>query len=380
MSEPAHERPCPLCSGPGSALSWHRTSVTSESRVLGAPSALLVCERCGHLFTHAEVDWVAYYRDHYDATLSDDGMDEIVTQADGSIAYRTDVDYAAMRAFVGRRLAPASRVLELGAGRGRILSRLKKDGFRDLTAVELGEKYAAPLAAIAGEDRVFIGRRPRSHYDFVCSFFALEHDPDPLGSLRWLRSVTAPCGTLYLMLPCFETNAVDLACADHAHHYREEVLRMMLDAAGFDVDAIDTASTLGALQVVCTNRGAPQTAPAPAEGAAARAIAAAAEYLALAQRLASLAARIGEGDVCLYGAGFYATLASAALPGRRVRAVFDKNPKKHGLVRLGATVRDPETIRAGGFEQEQLVVCVNGRVAGGIRDALAPHFRQALTL
>lgn len=372
---------CPLCGARGVGLWTHRTSVTSESRVLSTPSTLSACGGCGHLFTAMPIDWEAYYRDHYDATLSDDGMDEIVTAKDGSASFRTDVDYGFMRAMVGERLTPRSRVLEFGAGRGRILSRLRKDGFEDLTAVELGEKYAAPLAALVGSDRVFIGERPAGAFDFVCSFFALEHDVDPLGSLRWLRSVTAPGGTLFLMLPYFETNAVDLACADHLHHYRAEVLEAMLGAAGFDVDEIDTTASLGAILVTATQRGGVPRALAPREGAYERSLAAVKSYMDLAERIESLGDRLEpETPVCLYGAGFYATLAAASLGGLPISAVFDKNPKKHGLVRLGATVLDPRAIEAGGFEDRQLVVCVNGLVAGAIRDAYAPKFRRAMTL
>lgn len=379
--EPEGRRDCPLCGTHGVGLWTHRTSVTSESRVLSTPSTLSACGRCGHLFTAMPIDWAAYYRDHYDATLSDEGMDEIVTAKDGSTAFRTDVDYQLMRAMVGDRLTAKARVLEFGAGRGRILSRLRKDGFDDLTAVELGEKYAGPLATLVGPDRVFIGERPTGAFDFVCSFFALEHDVDPIGSLRWLRSVTAPGGTLFLMLPYFETNAVDLACADHLHHYRAEVLESMLEAVGFDVDEVDTTASLGAILVTATQRGGEPRALAPREGAYERALAAAKSYMDLAERIESLGDRLEpETPVCLYGAGFYATLAAASLGGLSISAVFDKNPKKHGLVRLGATVLDPRAIEAGGFEGQQLVVCVNGLVAGAIRDEYAPRFRRAMTL
>jgi hypothetical protein len=77
----------------------------------------------------------------------------------------------------------------------------------------VSELYRAPVARIVGEDRVHIGARPRGlRADLAASFFVLEHDTDPMGSLRYLRAVTEGSGLLYLMLPNHVTNLADLAC------------------------------------------------------------------------------------------------------------------------------------------------------------------------
>lgn len=379
--EPPHRALCPLCVGLGLAVAVHETSVTSGSKVLGAPSALHLCGACGHAFTRADVDWNAYYATEYDSVLTDGGMDEIVSAPDGSIAYRTDVDYGLFRRVVGDRLAPSHRVFELGCGRGRILSRLVRDGFRHLDAFDLSERYRAPVGALVGADHVHIGTRPRGEWDWVVSFFVLEHDEDPRGSLRWIHDSLADDGRLFLMLPNPTTNLGDFACADHLHHYIPEVLVALVRAAGFIDVEIDTSS-VGATALTAKKGGAPVLMSADPDRVA-RSMAALAPYRAFKERLDGLAGRVSRTKpLYLYGAGFYATAAAAELTaaGLPIAGVFDANPQKHGEERLGCKVRPPETIERGGFDDATLLVCINERAFPSVRDAWGRHFGAVVPL
>ncbi len=372
---------CPLCGGVGEIVAEHVTSVTSGSKVLGAPSSLHLCTRCGHVFTRAAIDWGAYYAAEYDSVLTDGGMDEIVSAPDGSVAFRTDVDYALFRRLVGDRLRPDTRLFELGCGRGRIVSRLVRDGFRDLDAFDLSERYRGPVAALVGPERVHIGAKPRGSWDLVLSFFVLEHDDDPRGSLRWTHGALAEGGHLFLMLPNPTTNLGDFACADHLQHYVPEVLVALVESCGFVDVRIDTTS-IGATALVATKGGSPTDLRASAERVE-RSRAALRPYRAFKGRLDGLAARVDRArPLYLYGAGFYATAAAAELDlaGVSLAGVFDANPKKHGEVRLGCAVRDPATIPGGGFDDATLLVCINERAFPSVRDAWGAHFGAVVPL
>lgn len=373
---------CPLCSDASEVLASHEVSVTSESKTLPAPSCLHVCVSCGHLFTTIDVDFGAYYAQSYDSTLTDDGMDEIVSTTDGRIRYRTDVDYDLFRGKLLRDRAPDINVLEFGAGRGRILSRLAKSGFTNLSAYELGTRYEGPLGAIVGADRVHIGTPPKGReFDVIASFFVLEHDVDPRASLAYMRSVSALGGDLYLMVPSYRTNAIDLACADHVHHFSGAGLAALVEAAGFAVVEIDETSSIGALVVVAKNRGGAASPLKAHSDAKADSLAAASDYLAMKERISQLGTSLRPGGrLYLYGAGFYATLASAALGGRPVDGVFDANQKKQGSLRFGHPVRDPAAIARENFGDASLVVCVNGTIAGTIKARFEPYFLQVTCL
>ncbi len=372
---------CPLCAAPGEIVAEHGTSVTSGSRVLEAASTLFVCDRCGHAFTCTDIDWGRYYAVEYDSILTDGGMDEIVSAPDGSVAFRTDVDYALFRSLLGNQLTRDQRIFELGCGRGRILSRLVRDGFRDLQAFDLSESYREPVGALIGRERIHIGKRPVGEWDLVVSFFVLEHDEDPRASLEWMHSVLAPDGRLFLMLPNPMTNLGDFACADHRHHYFPDVLANLVESCGFTDVEID-ASSVGATALVARKTGEPFPMRV-SQAQAQRSTAALAPYRAFKERLDGLAARVDrDKPLYLYGAGFYATAAAAELgiAGLSIAGVFDANPKKHGLERLGCCVRDPGTIGPGAFDDATLLVCINERAFPGVRDALNQHFACVVPL
>jgi hypothetical protein len=373
---------CPLCQGESELCAENAVSVTSESKTLPAPSELHLCAHCGHLFTTVDFDFDRYYAESYDSTLTDDGMDEIVSTADGKVIYRTDFDFGLFHDKVLAHTPRDARIFELGAGRGRIASRLGKAGFTNVSAFELGKRYREPLAALVGDENVFIGERPTDRaFDVLASFFVLEHDVDPRGSLAYLRSVAAPGATLYLMVPNFVSNAIDLACADHAHHFSAGTFSAIVAAAGFTIREVDEHSSIGALIVVARNDGATTHELRPDARAVAASRAAAAPYLALRDRIAALESRgRDERRLFLYGAGFYATLARAALAARPIAGVFDANQKKHGALRFGKAVRDPAEIAHEDLSDAELLICVNGAVAGAIRERFTPFFGHVACL
>ena len=375
-------RPCPLCSGPGVLVAQHATSVTSGSQILSAPSTLFSCGLCGHVFTWAAVDWEAYYATKYDATLTDGGMDEIVSAPDGTVAFRTDVDYGLFRSIVGDRLSVETSVLEYGCGRGRILSRLVRDGFDDVDGFDLSESYRASVAPIIGDHRVHIGKRPEGQWDLAISFFVFEHDVDPLGSLRYLRRVIKPnSGHLFFMVPNPTTNLGDFACADHVHHFIPDVLVELVESVGFEVVTLDTSS-IGASAVLLRTASKPRSfraGPLRVE----RTEAMLAPYRAFKERLDRLPSRIDKKrPLYLYGAGFYATMAFAELTraGIEIAGVFDANDRKHGETRLGRVVDDPEGIPAGSFHDASLLVCINERAFPSVRDKWARYFSSIIPL
>ncbi|MBK7859040.1 MAG: class I SAM-dependent methyltransferase [Archangiaceae bacterium] len=366
---------CALCGGAGEVLAELPTSITSESKPLSGASRLSLCSRCGHLFTEAQVDWHTYYSQSYDATLTDDGLDELVVLPDGKTTFRTDFDYGLFRSMTKEALHGAARVLEFGCGRGRILSRLTRDGFRRVWAYDVSERYRENAARLLGPGRVSIGALPEGQYDVIATFFVLEHDTDPVGSLRQLRARIADDGTLFVMVPNWRTNLGDLACADHVHHFSVETLTVMLAATGFGVSAVD-ASAAGTLAVVAKPCEPRKAFDDPERVKAARA--ATRPFIETLARLSELPSKLDGRRVFLYGAGFYAALAHAFVP--NVSGVYNSNPRKHGLERFGHTVAAPSVICAERHASDALLVCVNARSAKPIADQYRAAFGEVLTL
>ncbi len=367
---------CPLCRGGAERLAELPASITSESKALEGASRLMLCTTCAHVFTEAEVDWHTYYSRAYDATLTDGGLDELVVTPEGEVVFRTDFDYGLFRRMVRGALHPRARVLEFGCGRGRILNRLVRDGFENTWACDVGDRYFAFAESLLGRGRVSIGSIPPGPFDVVCTFFVLEHDTDPLASLTALRERLNPGGTLFVMVPAWRTNLGDLACADHVHHFSLATLEALLGAAGLEVTSAEV-STPGTLAVTARAAEAEPFVARPDLVSEHRA--AVSPLLETLERLRELPSQLASHRrVYLYGAGFHAALARAFLP--RVAGIYDANPRKQGLERLGHTVAAPADIAREKHENDCLLVCVNARSAGAIAAQYKSAFAQVLTL
>jgi SAM-dependent methyltransferase len=385
---PSSDTPsCSLCGAASTTITRFQPSVTSGSTVLSAGSRLCSCPSCGHLFTSVDLDLRAYYEQEYDAALTDDGFDEVVATPGGKLVYRTDLDYQMLRQAMGGLIDPGARIFEYGCGRGRILSRLKADGVRELFACDLSEKYRAPVSDIIGRGHLFLGERPDPKdigtFDLACSFFALEHDEKAREALRYLRSLLSPHGRLYLAVPSYAQNLGDLACADHVNHFSVSTLRAVLAAEGFSVDGVDSTSAIGTLAVAAhASTGSfsdklrvdpDDTAVAEMHGAR------------FAGYIAAVEERIGRVDtghpVFLYGAGFYASLVAMYLAKQGVcpAGVFDANPRKQGRSKFGTTVAAPEAILAS-HRDATLILCLNRAVAEPVRELMTPSFARVVVL
>ncbi len=369
--------PCPLCGGEGRVLAVHRTSVTSQARVLDHPSALLQCSCCAHL--HSAISGLAldaYYRDSYDATLADEGLDELVTLADGTVQPRTQVDSAqALRALEGLQPSQA-RVLEVGAGQGRVCARLARvHRFTGMHAQDVSPRYEEPLRARLGADRVTIGALPDGPFDAALSVFSLEHDPTPQRTLRAIHERLVIGGRLFVAVPNPETNVGDLACADHTHHYSSARLEALLADCGFRVCSMDGQAAFGTLYVTA-ERVHRADAPTTAAERLEQATRIAAPYRQLSGRLAQLDSELADAPTYLYGAGFYASLVRGHL-GRPIAGLFDSNPLKQGLIRLGATVLAPPPAdrRVAG----NVILCMSPQAAAPLLPTLRAQFTRVIT-
>lgn len=360
---------CSICGARGEILTSFAISVTSESARLPTSSELRLCPRCGLLHTYARIDWSDYYAHRYDAKLTADGPDEIVSTTDGKIVFRTDLDYEELRRHLGSSLQATTRIFEYGCGRARILSRLHRDGFRSLAAFDLSESYRSGAARYCGE-HIYIKERPSIRCDVAFSLFVLEHDTAPAESLRYLHSVIESEGLLYVVVPNYRTNIIDLSCVDHVNHFSADTFCSLLEGCGFSICKVDEQGAIGATAIVAQRRANvrfEQTWERP--GLVTRSRADSAAFLKYLDDLRAVAQTLRRDlPVCLYGAGFYGALVSSELSsvGHVVQGVFDANPRKTGASFFGHPVRHADELIHARLTDTQLVVCVNPRIAPSI--------------
>jgi 2-polyprenyl-3-methyl-5-hydroxy-6-metoxy-1,4-benzoquinol methylase len=151
---------------------------------------------------------------------------------------------------------PDSRLLDVGAGTGEILGRLRDAGYQDLTGVdpflpEVGSREAgvrmirSELDALTGEGK------SEDPFDVVMFNHSLEHVPDPEGALRAARALLSPGGRILVRTPVvgclawdrYGTAWVQIDAPRHLFVFSREGLPIMARRAGLELEAVRDDST-----------------------------------------------------------------------------------------------------------------------------------------
>lgn len=168
-------------------------------------------------------------------------------------------------------VAPGSRVLDVGCGRGLVLGKLHEVGCQ-VVGTELSahsSKYAREVLGLeihqkSLEDCAFT----ENSFDVVTLFHSLEHLYDPAHTLKEAYRIIRPGGRILVEVPrfnsfyakAFRDNWFHLDVPRHLYHFEDETLEALLEKAGFKLAEIKKYDIMydsfGALQsllnVVCS--------------------------------------------------------------------------------------------------------------------------------
>ncbi len=149
-------------------------------------------------------------------------------------------------AGLGPRRSP--RILDIGCGRGALLSRLAAEGARGIGLERAAGAAPAPGVEIrAGE--LTEQRFPAGHFDAVIIWHVLEHLAEPAPVLDEVARVLAPGGLLLVAVPnaaswqarMFGARWFHVDAPRHLHFFGHAGLRALLAGRGFDVAEASTS-------------------------------------------------------------------------------------------------------------------------------------------
>lgn len=145
-----------------------------------------------------------------------------------------------------RKYAPAgARVLDFGAGSGQFAEPLAAHGL-NITALEpdqlLQQRLRARGLRVVGSTEEL----PDASFDYIYTLNVLEHIEDDVGALRSLHTKLTPNGKLLIYVPAFPVLYTSMdAKVGHVRRYKRNTLRACVSAAGFRVERVSYADSLG---------------------------------------------------------------------------------------------------------------------------------------
>ena len=181
---------CPACGGP--LASWMQVPGGEPSDRHLYP--LLRCQRCGSVVTGGEPPGP----DAYETGVYAPGPPRAPALV-GAFQRAAMAQPARLlrRAGVG----PGARVLDAGAGRGRLVAELSRRGY-EAAGIEPSARGAAAASAAGVSVRTeSVGDHEDTGLDAVVLWHVLEHLDDPVAALRRVREWLAPGGVVLVAVP-----------------------------------------------------------------------------------------------------------------------------------------------------------------------------------
>jgi 2-polyprenyl-3-methyl-5-hydroxy-6-metoxy-1,4-benzoquinol methylase len=219
---------------------------------------LIQCKRCKISYTHPRPN-LSELEKHYSETYYGPENAKFLHVIESLVGWITGRRARRIHEMV----APHSRILEIGCGRGLLLKHLAQLG-HECHGSERSELAAQRVRKTVGL-RIYTtpleqsGLEPNS-FDLVILWHVLEHLEEPAQHLSFLNRLLRPGGQLLLEVPnytslqsqFFGKHWFHLDLARHLYHFSKEGLKDLLGKTGFQIEALSSFSweqcPFGALQ------------------------------------------------------------------------------------------------------------------------------------
>lgn len=204
----------------------------------GLSSPVVVCESCGlgSIFPQPTPEEIVgfYPQDYYGETGAKfEPLVEAMVRLVG----------ARHVGFLSEGLSPGARVLDVGCGRGVLLTSFADRGF-EIHGIEMCEaaiEGADPRAQIQIVHELAAAKYPDQHFDRVVIWHVLEHLPNPRETMQEIYRILKPGGRVVVAVPNFSSLQSRWARAAwfhldlprHLFHFPVAALGTLLENTGF---------------------------------------------------------------------------------------------------------------------------------------------------
>jgi len=223
-------------------------SRSREVKFTDGPFSVVTCTECGLTYVTPRLLDESLIADVYDEGYwsSNAAKDRGYTdyRADAPLYLKT---YRKRYKIVDRYFDRPGRVLDVGCAAGYFLAVMQEKGW-DVTGLEPSDAIRAQAIERLGEERVHAGLlheaplEPHS-FDLVTFWDVIEHIPDVVGALQFVRTLLKPGGKLLIETQNVASKTAakmgktwhHYKHAEHIYHFDPSTIAKLMDDAGFRI-------------------------------------------------------------------------------------------------------------------------------------------------
>jgi len=139
----------------------------------------------------------------------------------------------------------AKSVIDVGAGGGTFAAPVSQAGF-DVTALEPDDALRGKLAQLGLRAVSSAAELPAGSFEYAYTLNVLEHITDDVAALRDVRRILKPGASLLIYVPAFPVLYTSMdAKVGHIRRYKRDTLARSVTAAGFEIERVEYADSLG---------------------------------------------------------------------------------------------------------------------------------------
>jgi SAM-dependent methyltransferase len=321
-------------------------SLTSLCTLVKAPTTLWFCSHCGHVQSVELEDTSKFYDQDYKISLGGEDEDQIYEKNRSEVIFRTQHQAKTMLGKL--KIKEGARILDYGCAKSSTLKyALNERPDIDLYLFDVSEMYLPYWEQLTSAENIATHVIPESwinSFDIVSSFFALEHIPEPVSTMKNVYSLLKDEGVFYGIVPNPITNYADFVVVDHVNHFTPPSLYRALREAGFTEIHVDETSHRGALVFIGKKNGS-QTQHPDIESVQSEIVKLTKYWSSIGKQIEmSEEASLGKAGA-IYGAGFYgAYILSKLNRPDLIKCFLDQSPYLQGKSLFGKRVINPKEI------------------------------------
>lgn len=239
---------CPICTSTRVEILHEIACGNFDNSSLYPSVKITVCDECGHVYNRLsseEIDGLhKYYNEEYAA--ANIASSDKTGDRPGSANQNTYERYNQLYSLIDADIDPDSRVLDVGCAMGGFLDFLSKKGIKDLSGIDLTQKYVA-YAKRNGRFTIKPGNAEAipfadDSFDIIVMDQVMEHLAEPAKAFQEAKRVLVDGGLFCIGIPdaarygdTFFFDFYWFIMREHIQHFDIEHLKLLAEQEGFEL-------------------------------------------------------------------------------------------------------------------------------------------------